>query len=246
MASTTWRDQHPPHQHLRRPARVRRLDRRDQRDGPEGGDIDIPWIVPVARSRQGPLATPGALCLKAHQEPQECRPTDERPERCARTVLPAPRRQACPRNKEGVDLSCRCVGVRGALQHPSGLHHQPVTADDGRRRLADDLGGERGPCRVREDAHACVHELRGGQPTADAWPVIDSLYCFAVNACRLSRPSSCAIRSAAFIPSGRLTWRALVASVDANFSNFGVPTSGCAKPDRERRDARLPERPRAM
>src|SRR5215211_2208444 len=61
-------------------------------------------------------------------------------------------------------------------------------------------------------------------------PLTNSLYCFAVNACALLSPSLRAIRSAAFDPSGRLTWLALVAWVGAYFSYFGVPAYGSAKP----------------
>ena len=68
----------------------------------------------------------------------------------------------------------------------------------------------------------------GSPPTP--LPLMNSLYCFGVKACRLLSPSLRAIRSAAFAPRGRLTWRALVASVGAYFWYFGVPAYGCAKP----------------
>ena len=61
-------------------------------------------------------------------------------------------------------------------------------------------------------------------------PVMNSLYCFGVKACRLSSPSLRAIRSAAFAPRGRLTWLARVASRGAYFRYLGVPAYGCTKP----------------
>jgi hypothetical protein len=48
-------------------------------------------------------------------------------------------------------------------------------------------------------------------------PLMNSAYCSAVNTWALLSPSFRASRSAAFEPSGRLTWLALVASVGAYF-----------------------------
>lgn len=58
-----------------------------------------------------------------------------------------------------------------------------------------------------------------------------SAYCLRANARRLSSPSLRAIRSAALVPRGRFTQRALVASVGAYRWYLGVPAYGCAPLD---------------